>query len=405
MPGLTRASGGEVEVNSRHGLKLAVLLGIVCLWAVPSAALGAVFVSVTIAPPALPVYAQPLCPGPDYIWMPGYWGYGPFGYYWIPGTWVLAPEPGLLWTPGYWAFEDGLYVWHAGYWGPDVGFYGGVDYGFGYFGNGFVGGEWTGRHFRYNRAVMDVDPAVERDTYVDRRVIRNAAAHRASFNGPGGVQARPTAAESAAAHEHHFAPTAVQQAHRRTASENRNNFVSVNHGRPAVLATSRPTAAPVNRAAPATRAAVNRPPAARTPIAPNRPATRPQPTRPPVANRPSAAANRPPAEARPPVVSRPAAPSRPPANHAAPPRHQQAQQPQPRYNAPPRQVPAPRRAEPARPPVAVNHAAPSERVAPPRVEAPHRAAAPRVAPPPRQEARSRPAPPPQAAPERRQERR
>ena len=98
-----------------------------------------------IGPPALPVYEQPLCPGEGYIWTPGYWAWSDDdGYYWVPGTWVLAPETGYLWTPGYWGFNDGVYLWNAGYWGPHIGFYGGINYGFGYFGEGFAGGEWRG---------------------------------------------------------------------------------------------------------------------------------------------------------------------------------------------------------------------------------------------------------------------
>ena len=34
------------------------------------------FVSITIAPPVLPVYVQPAIPAPGYIWTPGYWAYG-----------------------------------------------------------------------------------------------------------------------------------------------------------------------------------------------------------------------------------------------------------------------------------------------------------------------------------------
>jgi hypothetical protein len=101
-------------------------------------------ISITSPPPPLPVYIQPLCPGPRYIWTPGYWAWGPDGYYWAPGTWVLAPEVGLYWTPGYWGWGDDVYVWHAGFWGPTVGFYGGIDYGFGYTGVGYVGGYWRG---------------------------------------------------------------------------------------------------------------------------------------------------------------------------------------------------------------------------------------------------------------------
>lgn len=62
----------------------------------PAACFAAVFVSVNIAPPELPVYAQPPCPGDGYMWTPGYWAYGAEGYYWIPGVWVQPPAVGLL---------------------------------------------------------------------------------------------------------------------------------------------------------------------------------------------------------------------------------------------------------------------------------------------------------------------
>jgi hypothetical protein len=118
----------------------------------PQAAQARVFVSVGFAPPAIPVYVQPVCPGDGYIWTPGYWAYTDDGYEWVDGAWVLAPYTGALWTPGYWAYGPGGYFWNAGYWGPTVGYYGGINYGFGYFGVGFYGGYWNGGHFFYNRA-------------------------------------------------------------------------------------------------------------------------------------------------------------------------------------------------------------------------------------------------------------
>jgi hypothetical protein len=117
----------------------------------PQAAQARVFVSVGFAPPAIPVYVQPACPGDGYIWTPGYWAYTDDGYEWVDGAWVLAPYTGALWTPGYWAYGPGGYFWNAGYWGPVVGYYGGINYGFGYFGVGFYGGYWNGGHFFYNR--------------------------------------------------------------------------------------------------------------------------------------------------------------------------------------------------------------------------------------------------------------
>jgi hypothetical protein len=198
-------------------------------------------ISIRIGPPALPVYAQPLCPGSGYIWTPGYWAYDPVdGYYWVPGTWVLAPEPGLLWTPGYWGWNGGLFFWHGGYWGPHVGFYGGVNYGFGYTGVGYGGGYWRGRDFFYNRSVNNVNVTNIRNVY-NRTVVNNVNVTRVSYNGgPGGMSARPTSGEMAAEHERHVAATSAQQQHQNFARQDRSQFASVNHGRPTVMASPRP---------------------------------------------------------------------------------------------------------------------------------------------------------------------
>ena len=210
----------------------------------PSQAQVAVGVSIRIGPPALPVYAQPICPGPGYIWTPGYWAYGPDGYYWVPGTWVVAPAPGLLWTPGYWGWSGGLYAWHAGYWGPHVGFYGGINYGFGYGGVGFVGGEWRGGVFHYNTAVTNVNTTIIHNTYVNNTVVNNTTiVNHTSFNGgPHGISARPTAAEVAAGREHHTPATSLQTHHEHAAGQNRAMLAAENHGRPSVAATSKPGA-------------------------------------------------------------------------------------------------------------------------------------------------------------------
>lgn len=115
-------------------------------------------ISVGVPPPALPVQYQPMAPGPGYIWTPGYWSWEPdSGYVWINGSWVMPPEPGLLWTPGYWGWNGYSYRWHAGHWGPTVGFYGDVDYGFGYPGDGYDGGYWAGGVFFYNLPFNHVD--------------------------------------------------------------------------------------------------------------------------------------------------------------------------------------------------------------------------------------------------------
>ncbi len=215
-----------------------LLVGAMML-AFPAASSAQVSLSITIAPPMLPVYSQPMCPAPNYMWTPGYWAYGSDGYYWVPGTWVEPPQVGLLWTPGYWGWGRGGYVWNAGYWGPQIGFYGGVAYGFGYNGVGYDGGHWRGRHFYYNRHVTNVNRNINRYVY-DRPVV-NRGRNRVSYNGGhGGIVARPNHEQETAAREKHRPRTSMQEQHEQGARRHREFRASVNHGTPAVAATARP---------------------------------------------------------------------------------------------------------------------------------------------------------------------
>jgi YXWGXW repeat-containing protein len=199
-------------------------------------------ISVRFGPPAIPVYEQPLCPGDGYLWTPGYWAYGDDdGYFWVPGTWVLAPEPGFLWTPGYWGWGGDAFIFHEGFWGPTIGFYGGINYGFGYFGNGFEGGRWEGDHFFYNRAVMNVNVTNIHNVY-NTTVVNRMDGNRVSYNGgEGGVSARPTPQEEAAANGRHIGPIAAQQQHVQMARSNPELRASTNQGRPRIAATARAT--------------------------------------------------------------------------------------------------------------------------------------------------------------------
>jgi len=209
--------------------------------ATPSAHAG-VFVSVNIAPPALPVYVQPPIPGPGYIWTPGYWAYDEDGgYYWVPGTWVQPPCFGALWTPAYWGWEGGVYVFHTGYWGRHVGYYGGINYGFGYVGVGYLGGYWGPHGFFYNRTVNHITNVNITNVY-NKTVINNTVVNRASFNGPGGVTRRPTEQEAAYSRETHTPAVAAQAQHQALAGQNQSLRASVNHGAPSVAATPRPGA-------------------------------------------------------------------------------------------------------------------------------------------------------------------
>jgi len=226
----------------------------------------------TEPPPALPDYDQPPAPADGYIWTPGYWAWGSGGYYWVPGAWVEPPYDSALWTPGYWGFYGGRYLFYPGHWGLHIGFYGGINYGFGYIGLGYEGGYWNGGHFFYNRAYNNINERVVHNTYNynagnrgynnynagnrgnnnynDNRNNNNNRNNynsnrdnnnpRASYRGGGGVQARPQPSEREAAHE----PTAprmnTQVQHEQNYGGVRGQFANQNHGRPATPAVSRP---------------------------------------------------------------------------------------------------------------------------------------------------------------------
>ncbi len=228
-----------MKIFLRGALLACVILGF------PLAAAADVSVSVSFGPPVIPVYAQPPVPGPGYIWTPGYWAWDGAEYYWVPGVWVLAPVVGYLWTPPWWGWSDGFYVFHSGYWAPRVGFYGGIDYGYGYGGTGYLGGYWSRNTFFYNRAVNNITNTTVIHNIYNKTVINNVNVTRISYNGgPNGVRAQPNANERAVLREHHVKATTAQISHREQALRSHPRVaVPGNHAMP----RSR-TAAPAQRA-------------------------------------------------------------------------------------------------------------------------------------------------------------
>ena len=325
------------------------------------------------APPPLPEYDQPPCPGDGYIWTPGYWNYASDGYYWVPGAWVSAPYQGALWTPGYWSYNQNRYGWHRGYWGRHVGYYGGINYGHGYVGSGYQGGYWQGNQFAYNRSVNNVNTTSVRNVYNYTVVNNTTTINRVSYNGPGGVQARPKPSDIAALHEQHNPPMTAQMQQVKAAQANRDNFAAVNHGRPQTVAVAQPLPADHNIRPPAAvpmrpftvRAAQSAPVAITTRAV--QPAGQPQPRE----QEPAAWPNQPNGrlhriqqqQQRPAPVQQPMRPQPPPQQHAQPAPERQAPQ-QHAQPAPQRQQPQPQQPKPEQRPAPVQH--PQQQAAPER---------------------------------------
>ena len=239
----------------------------------PAQAQVDVSISATIAPPLLPVYAQPAIPGPGYLWIPGYWAWNGSEYFWTPGYWSMPPTVGFYWTPPYWGWLNGAYVFNAGYWGPTVGFYGGINYGFGYSGSGYQGGMWRGNAFVYNSAVNNFGNVRIANSY--SRPVPNPGNHVAFNGGKGGTTARPTQAQMAA-RASGAPPTAAQMQHQEAASKDPALGFNANHGAPPITAMQRPNefhgaAAATNAPAEHPQAAIPERPQAATPAQPARP--------------------------------------------------------------------------------------------------------------------------------------
>ena len=280
-----------------HALRSARWIFLALLLSVIPATLHAQFIRVEIAPPPLPVYEQPPCPEEGLIWTPGYWAYGDEGYFWVPGAWVPAPYEGALWTPPYWGWAGGRYMFHPGYWGRHVGYYGGINYGFGYFGIGFLGGMWREHHFAYNTSIMNVDRRYVHSFYEDRGARERGwverDSHVAFSGGPGGIRHDPGAEERLAEREQHMGITSYQSQHENAARGDRSFYFNNNHGRPEHGAVARPmgnpnqpaqsgrgnmgSPNPINRPQPGVRP--NNPDARFTPQGQNRPGPQ-SPTRP-----------------------------------------------------------------------------------------------------------------------------
>ena len=198
------------------------------------------------APPPLPEYDQPPAPEQNDLWAPGYWNYQNTGYYWVPGAWCAPPFIGALWTPPWWGNHGDRYRFHHGYWGHHIGYYGGINYGFGYIGTGYYGGYWLNRDFVYNRAVTNVNMNAIHDVY-DRQVVYNGHRYgphpedRVSYNGGrGGIAAQPRPSEIAEAREPHYAPLAQQRDLRVAAASNHSQFFAANGDRPGQAFSDRP---------------------------------------------------------------------------------------------------------------------------------------------------------------------
>lgn len=101
---LTAALIGTVALSAQAGVRVGISVGVPAPVVVAPAP---VVVNPPVYPAPAPEVAVPVSPGPDYIWVPGYWSVGVGGRVWVPGVWQHHGYYGHDWDHYY--DRDG---WH-----------------------------------------------------------------------------------------------------------------------------------------------------------------------------------------------------------------------------------------------------------------------------------------------------
>ena len=110
------------EPSKMKNLVRMMLISVVLLAWKPLAAQVSVGITIGQPPPPPPERVLPPSPGPEFIWVEGYWYPVKKKYKWHPGYWTQAPYPGAHWVvPRYerGEFFDGYWEGDRGRWEHD----------------------------------------------------------------------------------------------------------------------------------------------------------------------------------------------------------------------------------------------------------------------------------------------
>jgi hypothetical protein len=55
-------------------------------------------------------------PGPEHVWIGGYWGWREREYVWVPGRWEVPPRGMRRWEAGRWYHEPRGWFFVEGHW-------------------------------------------------------------------------------------------------------------------------------------------------------------------------------------------------------------------------------------------------------------------------------------------------
>ena len=98
-------------------LALAALLAVSAAGcALPPPGEGVVWVRLGPPPPRREVIIETERPGPEFVWVTGYYRWDGVVYAWVPGHWDRPPRPRAVWVTGRWYHERRGWYWVEGHW-------------------------------------------------------------------------------------------------------------------------------------------------------------------------------------------------------------------------------------------------------------------------------------------------
>ncbi len=115
----------KTQVTLLRALRLAGAVGAISLAAnlIPSASADPeISFHLRLGAPPAPRYEryeERSRPGPDYVWVPGYWAGEPSRYVWVQGHWERPSYRGARWVAPRWEQRSGGYVFIRGYWADE----------------------------------------------------------------------------------------------------------------------------------------------------------------------------------------------------------------------------------------------------------------------------------------------
>jgi hypothetical protein len=101
-------------IENSKDLKAPIYAAVLCL--AVTAGLAGCSRTIVEAPPPAQTEIVTESPGPDYVWIGGYWGWSWGHYTWIGGRWERPDHPHAQWVQARWEHHGERYVFVNGYW-------------------------------------------------------------------------------------------------------------------------------------------------------------------------------------------------------------------------------------------------------------------------------------------------